>query len=265
MATHRRPRVFVRSAVVERMRQKLLSDSFAHAQMALIVLLTGGCGLLASFALLRYGMGSMALRYPLALGLAYLFFLFLIWLWLRTNARDWLDVPDFANAVPGRDCGGAPAMRSGTGGDFAGGGASGDFEMLASSPLLPASPASADSPLSSVGDAVGSVTDADEFAIALLAIALAVGLAFASLYVVYIAPVLFAEVLVDGALSYALFRHLRGQDPTHWLTSTFKRTALPFVIAALFLAGMGAAMSAYAPDAHSVGQFVKQAQRRQGA
>ena len=69
----------------------------------------------------------------------------------------------------------------------------------------------------------------------------------------------------SGALSYALFRHLRGQDPTHWLTSTFKRTALPFVIAALFLAGMGAAMSAYAPDAHSVGQFVKQAQRRQGA
>ncbi len=265
MASSRRPRVFVRSVAVERMRQKLLSESFPRAQMALIVLLTGGCGLLASFAMLRYGMVSMALRYPLALGLAYLFFLFLIWLWLRTNAEDCLDIPDFVSGVPSRSPSDLPGIRSGGGGDYAGGGASGEFEASAHLPFSGAASAGSDSSFSSVGDAVGSVTDADEFAIPLLAIALAVGLACASLYVVYIAPVLFAEVLVDGALSYALFRHLRGHDPAHWLASTFRRTAVPFVITALFLAGMGAAMSAYAPGAHSVGQFVKQARTGQGA
>ncbi|TCO96867.1 hypothetical protein EV684_1284 [Rubrivivax gelatinosus] len=46
--------------------------------MALLVALTGGFGLLASFTLLRLGLDSMALRYPLALAFAYLFFLFLI-------------------------------------------------------------------------------------------------------------------------------------------------------------------------------------------
>ena len=88
---------------------------------------------------------------------------------------------------------------------------------------------------------------------------MAVGLALASLYVVYIAPTLFAEVLVDGAISYALFRHLRGQDSQHWLTSACRHTALPFIATALFLAATGAAMSAYAPGAKSVGQVMKHA------
>jgi len=77
---------------------------------------------------------------------------------------------------------------------------------------------------------------------------------FASLYVIYIAPVVFAEVLVDGALSYALFRHLRGHDPQHWLTSAVSRTIVPFAATAVFVAILGAAMSAYAPAAVSIGQ-----------
>ena len=92
-----------------------------------------------------------------------------------------------------------------------------------------------------------------------LAIVFAVGLAVASLYIVYIAPLLFAEILVDAALSYALFRYLRGQDPEHWLASTFRRTAVPFAVTALFLCVTGAAMSAYAPGAKSIGQVVKHA------
>jgi hypothetical protein len=112
---------------------------------------------------------------------------------------------------------------------------------------------------------MGSVADADELAIPLVAIALAVGIAIASLYVVYIAPVLFAEVLVDGALSYVLFRHLRGQDPRHWLSSTFRRTALPFAATAVFLVAVGAGMSAYAPGAKSVGQVMEYASAQRAA
>ncbi len=255
----RRLRLRNRSAAIAEVRRRLLQRSFPRLQMGLIVALTGAFGLLSSFTLLQLGLGSMTLRYPAALGLAYLFFLFLIWLWLRTNARDYLDVPDVFSEVDvssGTSSSDVsvdlPDLKSGGGGDFGGGGAGGSFDMPAS-----ALDDSAGTPLKAVGEAVGSVGDADELAIPLIAIALAVGLALASLYVVYIAPVLLAEVLVDGALSYALLRHLRGQEPQHWLSSTVRRTALPFVCTAVFVGVVGAGLSAYAPGAQSVGQVFR--------
>jgi len=234
-----------------RVKRRLEDDSFPRIQMTIIVAVTGGFGLLASFSLLQAGIENMALRYPLALALAYLFFLFLIWLWLRTKAEDYLDVPDVSGVLPR---GGAPdalpSIRSGGGGDFGGGGASGSFDGSGTAIDEAANP------LGSAGEALGSVADADELAIPLVVVALAIGLALASLYVIYIAPLLFAEVLVDGALSYALLRRLRSQDPRHWLSGAFGRTVLPFVATAMFLAGAGAAMTAFAPGARSIGEVV---------
>ncbi len=244
-----------RARAIQRVRERLVRESFPRVQMTLIVALTGGVGLLASFAMLQVGMDSMAVRYPLALSFAYLFFLFLIWLWLRTNAEDYLDVPDLADLVPRpRLRASAPDFKSGGAGDFGGGGATGSFD----GPAI-AVDETTSSPLRAVDDSVGTVADADELAIPLVAIALAIGIALASLYIIYIAPVLFAEVLVDGALSYVLFRHLRGQDPQHWLSSTFRRTALPFAATAVFLIAVGAAMAVYAPGAKSIGQVMKYA------
>ena len=253
--------VVSRALAIQRVRARLVRDSFPRVQMALIVALTGGFGLLASFAMLQVGMDSMAFRYPLALAVAYLFFLFLIWLWLRTNAEDYLDVPNITDLAPcPRLSAGTPDFKSGDGGDFGGGGATGSFDGSAT-----VVNEATTSRLQGVGDSVGSVADADELAIPLAAIALAIGIALASLYVVYIAPVLFAEVLVDGALSYALFRHLRGQDPQHWLSSTFRRTAFPFAASAVFLMAVGAAMAAYAPGAKSVGQVMEYASAQRAA
>jgi hypothetical protein len=229
--------------------------------MTLIAALTGAFGLLSSFVMLRQGLDSMAMRYPLAVVLAYAMFLFLIWLWLRTNRDDYTDVPDLSpssgsesGSVSGSDGGGesiAP-IRSGGGGDFGGGGASARFDTSGGSSV------SGDLDLGSdLGDAAGSIADADELAIPLLAIGLAVGLAFASLYVIYIAPALLAEVLVDGALSYALYRYVRGDDPGHWLASAVRRTFVPFIATAIFLGLAGAGMSAYAPGSRSVGEVVR--------
>ena len=244
-----------RAIAVQRVRERLVRESFPRFQMALIVALTGGFGLLTSFLMLKVGMDSMAIRYPLALSFAYLFFLFLIWLWLRTNAEDYLDAPDITELGPRpRLSENAPDFKSSGGGDFGGGGATGSFDSPASS-----IDAATSSPMPAVGDAAGPVADADGLAVPLIAAVLAVGIALASLYVVYIAPVLFAEVLVDGALSYVLFRHLRDQDREHWLASTFRRTALPFAATAVFLVAVGAAMAAYAPGAKSIGQVVQHA------
>ncbi len=249
---------FARTVAIQRVRERLMRDSFPRTQMAFIVALTGGFGLLSSFAMLQLGVDSMAIRYPLALTLAYLFFLVLIWLWLRTKAEDYLDTAEAVDLIPRpRIPSGGHEFKSGGGGDFAGAGGGGSFEA----PIATLQEAT-ESPLSTVGESVSSAADADELAIPLIAVALAVGIALASLYVIYVAPVLLAEVLVDGALSYGLFRHLRGQDTQHWLTSTIRRTALPFLVTAVFLLVVGAAMAAYAPGAKSVGQFIKHANEK---
>lgn len=250
----RRSPFVTRALAIRRVETHLLSNSFPRLQMTLLVALTGGFGLLASFSLLRLGLDSMALRYPLALAASYVFFLLLLWLWLRTRATDYLDAPDLSGFV---QAGGQPAPSvdfvSGGGGDFGSGGASGTFD----SPIADLGGA-VEAPMKAVGEAVGSIGDADELAVPIvvvvIAAALAAGLAVAALYAVYIAPVLFAELLVDGALSYALFRHLRSEERPLWLASAMRHTVVPFAATAVFLGVIGAAMSAYAPEARSIGQ-----------
>jgi hypothetical protein len=238
-----------RSHAVLHLKRRLEQDSFPRVQMSLIVGLTGGAGLLFSFVMLELGVTSMALRYPLALLIAYGVFLALLWLWLRTQAEDYVDIPDLSGLVPSgaSDC--APTFE-GSGGNFGGGGASGSFDGSASFSAME----SDSSPLSDAASAVG---DADEFAIPLIAVAFALGLALASFYVVYLAPMLFAELLVDGALSYALYRRIKAVHSAHWLESAIRRTALPFVLTGVFVSITGAAMAAYAPGAHSIGEVMQ--------
>ena len=69
--------------------------------MLLLVALTGGTGFLASWVMLREGVASMLVRYPIALGIAYGVFLLLLWTWLRTRSdhdHAHADVPDFTVA-----------------------------------------------------------------------------------------------------------------------------------------------------------------------
>lgn len=246
---------FTRSHAILRIRRRLEQDAFPRLQMGLIVGLTGAAGLLFSFLMLDAGITSMALRYPLALLAAYGFFLFLLWLWLRTKAEDYLEIPDLSGVVPSGPGECASAFGSG-GGNFGGGGASGSFDGPAS--LTPfESGSDSTSPLE---EAASAVSNADELAIPLIVAAAALGLALASLYVVYTAPILFAELLVDGALSYALYRKIRDAESPHWLGSAICRTALPFLLTGGFVAIVGAAMAAYAPGAHSIGQVIKQTQ-----
>ncbi len=89
-----------RSHAIVRIRQRLGHDGFPRVQMSLIVGLTGAVGLLFSFFLLQLGVTSMALRNPLTLRLAYGVFLVLLWLWLRTKAEDYVDIPDLSGLVP---------------------------------------------------------------------------------------------------------------------------------------------------------------------
>ncbi|RJF97903.1 hypothetical protein D3871_04730 [Noviherbaspirillum saxi] len=230
--------------------------------MTLLVMLTGAVGFIASYIFLHAGLTDMWLRYPAALGVAYLAFLGLLWLWLRTRAEDYTDVLHFTNLpISGSgNAGHSGAHVVGKGGSFDGGGASASFDSADEGSTPTGAVEDADTP---VGDAVGSIADADEFAIPLAAVVLVAALCFSSLFIVYSAPLLFAELLVDGVLSASLYRRLRGLETRHWLETALRRTVWPFMLTAFLVAASGWAMALYAPGAKSVGDVLLHQQHRQ--
>lgn len=234
---------------IQRIRSDLERDSFPRLQMFLLVTLTGVSGFLASYIFLRAGLGEMWLRYLASVGVAYLMFLVFLWLWLRTCAEDYADLPDISG-LPSSVSGNSGNCYSGKGGDFGGGGANGSFDAPSGdiSVLGDAS--------SSVGDALGTAAEAEEFAIPLFVLILIGAMVFSSLFLVYSAPVLFAELLVDGVLSASLYRRLRGLETRHWLETAIRRTVWPFVLTAAIVAAAGWAMTLYAPEARSIGDVV---------
>ena len=249
-----------RRGEILRLMRNLEWEGFPRLQMFFLVLLTGVAGLAASYLLLRAGMESMLARYPLAVGCAYLVFLLLLWLWLRTKGEDYLDAPADVPLPSGGRGGPAEADFSGGGGQFGGGGASGRFDVddALPTPSAPSFSDAGDSVGSGVGEALGG---ADEgvvpLAIALMLALIAAALFFSVLYIVYLAPALFAELLVDGVLSASLYRRLRGLQTRHWLESALRRTVVPFAITALTLGLAGLALQSYAPDARSIGEVLQ--------
>ena len=237
-----------RHQLVARLRDRLERQGFPRLQMLLLVSLTGAAGFLASFTLLRLGLTEMWLRYLVAVSFAYLAFLGLLWVWLRTRSEDYdlLDIPDVSGASTGG--GNGDDDFSGGEGEFGGGGASGSFDSPQGDTVGNA--------FESVGDAVSG---ADELALPLVVILFVGALLLSSLWIVYSAPILFAELLVDGVLAASLYRRLRGLESQHWLETALKRTVWPFVVTGLLVSAIGWGMQVYAPGAHSIGEVMAHA------
>ncbi|MCE9549935.1 MAG: hypothetical protein K8R50_02835 [Betaproteobacteria bacterium] len=140
---------FHRHHEIRRVRGDLERDSFPRLQMFLLVTLTGAAGFVASYILLHAGFVEMWLRYLASFGVAYLMFLFLLWLWLRTRAEDYADLPDISGS-PSSGSGSSGTCYSGKGGEFGGGGANGSFDAPSESISVISDSGS------SVGDALGT-------------------------------------------------------------------------------------------------------------
>lgn len=266
---------FSRLRAVGKVRGELERDSYPRMQMFLLVALTGGSGFVASSLMLRAGLTSMGLRYLAAFAVAYLVFLALLWVWLRTRGED-LDLsfdpgPDLSSGGKPADVDGgkvsAPAEPfRGKGGTFDGGGASGNYETAAA-------PASSSTDLDAdgitfipgagkaTGEAIGEAAGADEFAIPFAVLVIAAAILFSTFFMIQSAPVLFAELLVDGALSATLFRRLRGIQSRHWIKTALRRTVMPFAMTATIVSACGWGMTLYAPGAHSIGDVMLEMQR----
>jgi hypothetical protein len=207
---------------VARIRERLLRFGFPRMRMLLLVLLTGGSGLLASWLLLRAGLVSMPLRYLLALCIAYAIFLLLVRLFVE-------------HVDPGPDISGDPTRP------YSGGSGSGRADAGASS---------AHGHDAGLLDGVGA---ADEALPLVLLVVAAIAIACAALWIIVSAPTLFAELLVDGALSATLYRRLRGLETRHWLDTALRHTIGPFLVTAIVLVAFAFAAQHYRPHAHSLG------------
>ncbi|HSJ97972.1 MAG TPA: hypothetical protein VLC53_12905, partial [Myxococcota bacterium] len=153
------------------------------------------------------------------------------------------------------DAGLSEPVWEGGGGEFGGGGASGSFPDDGA-PALELGPDAADT--SDAAASLGDAVDVDEAVVILIPLALVALAAFGALWVVWSAPVLFAELLLDAALSAGLYRRLRTLEPGgHWLAVAVKRTWLPALGLAVVLAAAGLAMEHRVPGARSIGEFAR--------
>jgi hypothetical protein len=248
-----------RSLLVSELADQLARDRAPRLQLLIIMSLAGGAGFLASFLLLWWGGSTfdrMALRYAVAALTGYATFIALVRLWIAfhrpshgfdVDAGDVaVDVLESAIPVPSST---SPAV-----------------DIPIDIPLeleARGNPTEADtwravrrSVMTSREDG-NAFIDFDDCGWLVVAGVCAVGGLIAVAYVVYIAPVLLAEVALDAAIISALYRRLRRDEAGHWLTTVLTRTWLPATAVVLFAAIAGFALQQVAPEAQSIGGVIR--------
>lgn len=224
---------------IEVIKRRLLQDSMPRLQMSLILLLTGLAGFLASFSLLHLNVSRMWIRYPIAILIAYGVFLLLLRLWLWIYGRDMdvdLDSADVVLELPSGGSGSSEVSHFNASADI------GDSHTGVSS---------------SWWSGIDFNLDLEEGWFLVIAIIVLIGALIASLYIIYIAPLLLAEILIDGVLLVGLYKRVKHIDQQHWLRAAVRRTVIPVLLIAMFFSIAGFAMQRIAPEAHSIGGFWK--------
>lgn len=216
-----------RQRALRRAEAWLLARDLPRLHMLLIIWGTGMAGFLFSFLLLRAGLSAMWLRYPLAVGLAYGVFLVLL--------RMWLSYQESRQTGSGSDGDldiGQPSLEDfrglGRGSDIGGSGGSGG------------------------GDGWGVLDPGDAVWLLVILAALASVVLICG-YVIWTAPGLLAEVLVDGLIMARFYRRLRTRNHSHWIDGALRRTWFPAASVGLLFALAGYAMHKLVPTAESIG------------
>jgi len=241
-----------RERSIEIAKRHLLRKSSPRMQMSLILGLTGLAGLLTSFSLLHVGITWMWVRYCVAILVAYCAFLLLLrlWLWLQRQSWDVKVDPTAIDIYPSTATDQGGGFQFGGGGDFGGGGAGGSWaESAASSPP---------SGGSSFAESISIDLDLEEGWLVVLAIVAIIGGLVASFYIIYIAPALLAEILVDGALVAGLYKRVKPIEQRNWLRAAVRRTIVPAILAAIFFTVAGYGLQKAVPEARTIGEVWSQ-------
>lgn len=257
----------LRNKTIEKLAAKL---SAPRLQISAILAITASSAFLASVIMLRLDVTDMSIRYPLAVIVGYVVFLILlrIWIWLESDERSNdinIDLPDsisLSNIGSGSST--SDAFKMGGGGDFAGAGAGGDWvesDVPRPMPAFVASPqpaapvtvsSSSNSGSSGMSFDLGDIDDG----VALLVVLVVLVLVFSALiYVVWVAPILFAELIIDAAVVGGLYRPIKNIERRHWLLTALKKTGIPALIILILMFIAGVVMQSAVPEAITIGQF----------
>jgi hypothetical protein len=228
--------------MLDRMRAHLETHNWPRLHCLLMVTLAGAAAFLSSFLLLSLDVPSMAVRYGVAALVGYLTFVMLVraWVaWKRHQFESEIDVGNVLDAVTPHDL--SPALPRGSedppmfaGGRSGGGGASGSYGGGSPSGFSLA-------------------LDADDLIWLIVVAAAAVAGVAAIAYVVWVAPALLAEIILDVAIAGRIYKGLRRRDSAHWTRHVFRRTALPAAIVIVFAVVAGYGLQRIAPAARSIG------------
>jgi hypothetical protein len=241
-----------RTRLVERMRGRLESGSWPRVHCMLIVSLSAAAAFLTSYVLMRLHVWWMAWRYGAAGIAGYLTFLFLLrgwvrWRWSRAQLSD--DGSDIVDGIvnnvdvpiPSFSGSGAGPSFAGGGGRSGGGGASGSWG----------------SPVSSGGGGKsgggGLDLDGDDLFWIIVVVVAAFGGAIAIGYVIYIAPTLLAEAIVNGAVAGKVYHGMQKKDHEFWTEEIFRRTIVSGLVVIVCAIVAGYALNRIAPEAVSIG------------
>lgn len=223
---------------------------FAIATLCLLALW------LFSHSLMLLGVDSLALRYVIALPLAYGWYLLLLWLWAQMLVRR--ESPWDGADLPVPDGGGPPSAEGPSfgsgGGDFGGGGADASFDAP---DVLPEG-------AGNVVEGAGSLLDgADEGALVLVPLAVVVGavLLIAGLLGAGVFMVFGVEVLLGVAVEVALAAvagswAYRG-FAEGWLFTALRHTWRGAIAALVLAAVLGAVIDRWLPEARSFPHAVR--------
>lgn len=249
---------------IDNVAKHLERHSNPRLQMMVIVSLTGATGLLSSAVLLRLGLTNMGARYPASVLIAYAAFLALLWLWLRMMPDDNSNLtltPEPSQSIPMT----MPPMNQA---DPVGvlGGVQG-LPVQAAESRFTASRYVARI-FNFIGDILRSIIEgffrglasaaeskeSGKLLIPLIVLLLFIGMGLASIYVIATAPTFLAELLVDGTLSYTLYKQLAPTKEPNWLRVAVTHSRWPLLLTTVFVSVMGWALGVAAPGAHTLGE-----------
>lgn len=204
--------------------------SYPRQALVLLILVVGLIGFLASVAMLRAGVTSMAIRYPIAVLAAWCAMLGLIRVWVELEKRRF--DPE------------APELRE----------AFGDGEIRSPARRLPRDRSSNWLDWLDFPD-VGSLLD--DGCLPLFLVAAVIGLVVVVLVAIAGAPTLLAEVFLDVFIATVLYRRLKKAAQGNWLGTAIRGTWGLALCTAALLGIVGCLLQAMVPEAHSIGPAVR--------
>lgn len=258
-----KPPVFNRIAAKRRLATWLLERFFVRFHLLLIIAFVFFSGLVASRAAMALGADSPLLRYPLVVLASYAAFLLAVRLWLwyagfhyGGRKGDWdvgdVDLPSFGSESSGNPVESVPEIHAG-GGEFGGGGASGDLTPgLNLNEVQPYEAPSLEVPSVDLGDVGGADEGCGVLVLLLLALAALLAVFGVGVHVLANGPVLLAEAALEAALAAGFFGRLNRIEDPGWVRGAVAASWQYFIVIMSIAVALALAMHSLAPGSRTI-------------